>query len=132
MDKPAKIVFRSGCITVLVALVSAVIMYPRARWFLALILIGIILIVLSTCFAKGPTPQEVANDIEPLLRGNFGGWDVDDYEHLNPRDPKVRELWRRSMEVGGLPEEWVRLDEKKKGQLRDIVRDLRRFGASQR
>jgi hypothetical protein len=125
MDKSAQVLFRSGCLVSVTALVSAVVLYPRARWLFVLLVIGIALVVVSIRFAKGPTPQAVADDIECLLSGNYGGWDVDDYEHLNPRDPETRELWRKSMEIGGLPEGWVRLDEKKKDQLRDIVRNLR-------
>jgi len=83
----------------------------------------------STRFLRETTPEAVADDIERLLSGNYAAWDVDDYEHLNPRDRDLRELWRRSMQVGGLPEEWVRLDHEHKNELRDIVRHLKQLGA---
>jgi hypothetical protein len=70
----------------------------------------------------------VADRAERLLSGSFGGYEVDDYEHLNPNDPQVRELWHRSMAVGGLPEEWVRLDEAQKNEVREIIRNLRQLG----
>jgi hypothetical protein len=38
----------------------------------------------------------------------------------------------RSLEVGGLPEEWVRLDEAKKDALRDIIRSLRELAVTRR
>ena len=132
MDKSAQLLSRSGCLASVLALLGFVVLYPRAKWLFALVVLGIALAVLSTRFVKGPTPQAVADDIERLLSGNFGGWDVDDYENLNLRDPDVRELWRRSLEVGGLPEKWVRLDEKKKDGLQDIVRSLRQLGVSRR
>ena len=70
----------------------------------------------------------MADRAERLLSGSFGGYEVDDYEHLNPNDPQVRELWHRSMAVGGLPEEWVRLDEAQKNEVREIIRNLRQLG----
>jgi len=78
--------------------------------------------------ARASKPQELADRAERLLSGSYGRWDVDDYEHLNPKDPHLRELWHKSMMVGGLPEKWVRLDETKKDELRDIIRNLRRLG----
>jgi len=69
----------------------------------------------------------VADRAEQLLNGTFGGWDVDDYEHLNPRAPRLRELWRRTMAVGGLPEEWVNLDSRKKTELREIIAAMRQL-----
>jgi hypothetical protein len=83
--------------------------------------------VLNVLTAKGPTPQELADRAERLLSGSSQGYDVDEYEHLNPKDPHLRELWHRSMAVGGPPEEWVRLDEEKKNELRDIIRSLRQM-----
>ena len=65
-----------------------------------------------------------------VLTGTVYGYDVDDYEHLNPKDPQVRELWHRSMAVGGLPEKWSQLDEDKKNELLRIIRDLRQLGTS--
>ena len=125
MDRLAQILIRSGCLVSLLAAVAAFVLYPRANWLFLLTLAGITLSLLSTRFIKDPKPQEIADSLERLLSGSYGGWDIDDYEHLNPRDPEVRELWRESMEIGGLPEEWGRLDEGTKNKLRDVVQKLR-------
>ena len=106
----------------------AVLLYPRAKWLLALVPIGVAVLILSGLFAKDPTPQTLADDIERLLTGSYGGWEVDDFEHQSIRDAQLRELWRRSMDVGGLPETWVRLNEAQKAQLREIIRKLRELG----
>jgi hypothetical protein len=97
MKKTPQFVFNSGCLVSVLAPVIGFVLYPRAKWLFAFVLVG---------------------------------YDVDDYEHLNPKDPRLRELWRKSMVVGGLPEEWVRLDEAKKNELRDIIRSLRQLGVS--
>jgi len=78
---------------------------------------------------KDPKPEAVADRAERLLNGTSHGWDVDDYEHLNPHEPRLRELWQRTMAVGGLPEEWVRLDGSKKTELRDIIAAMRHLGS---
>jgi len=36
------------------------------------------------------------------------------------------------MAVGGLPEEWVRLDEEKQNEIREIIRKLRQMAVSNR
>ena len=50
----------------------------------------IAVLVLNGLFAKDPTPQALADEIERLLTGNFGGWDVDDFEHHHIRDPQLK------------------------------------------
>ncbi len=80
---------------------------------------------------KDPTPQKVAERAEALLYGNYAGWDVDDYEHLNPKDPILRDLWHCTMSIGGLPEEWVRLDEERKEQLKQVIGRLREMNTSE-
>jgi hypothetical protein len=74
--------------------------------------------------------QELADRAEALLHGTFGNYDVDAYEHLNPRNPKLKDLWRSTLQVGGLPEEWVQLNEEKKGQLKAIIQELRKTQTS--
>ena len=109
--------------------VAAVVLYPRAKWLFAFVLIGIVLLVLLNRFREEPSPQELADDAERLLNGIYRtSMDVDSYEHRNPRNPQVRDLWLKTMQVGGLPEEWVRLDETGKNALRDIIRSLRNLG----
>ena len=69
---------------------------------------------------------------EGILNGASAAWDLDDYEHWNPTDPEVRTLWTRTMTVGGLPEEWVRLEEAQKNELRSIICTLRQLGSQHR
>jgi hypothetical protein len=130
MPKFAQFAFRSGCLISLLAPVVAVALYPRAKWLFGFVVVGIVLLVLMKVLAKDPSPQALADTMDRLLSGCTGAWDVDDYEHLNPRNPQIRELWRRSMEVGGLPEQWSGLDEKSKDVLRDIIRNLRQLHIS--
>ena len=120
--------FGSGCLVSVLAPIIGLLLYPRAKWLFAYVLVGIALILLNILITRALTPQEVADRAERLLSGSFGGYEVDDYEHLNPKDPQVRELWHRSMAVGGLPEEWVRLDEAQKNEVREIIRNLRQLG----
>jgi len=67
----------------------------------------------------------LADQIEQFLNGQTWGWDVDDFEHQGIKNPTLKDHWRRSLEIGGHPEDWVRLDEEKKEQLREIIRKLR-------
>jgi len=128
MKQVAQIVFRAGCLVSLLAPVLAVVLYPRAKWLFGLVLIGVALLVFIVLTRKDPTPQEVADRADRLLSGTGG--DVDDYEHLNPKDPVLKNLWRSTMEVGGLPEEWVRLDAAKQNEMREIIRKLRQITAN--
>jgi hypothetical protein len=91
---------------------------------IALVLIGLALVVVRIT-AKEPTPQQIAEIAERILSGSCGAWDVDDYAHLNPKTPLVRDLWRSTMSVGGLPEEWALLDGTKQSEIRQILRRLR-------
>src|SRR5256885_7676923 len=93
---------RSGCLVSVLAPLIGFVLYPKANWLFAFVLVGIALIVLNVLTAKGPTPQELADRAECLLSGSSQGYDVDEYEHLNPKDPHLRELWHRSM-AGGRP-----------------------------
>jgi hypothetical protein len=72
----------------------------------------------------------LADEIERLLTGHYGGWDVDDFEHRKILDPQLKELWQKSMLAGPhpAPEEWVGMDEEHKDRLRKIIRDLRALG----
>jgi hypothetical protein len=128
MKKAAQFMFGAGCLVSVLAPIVGLVLYPRAKWLFGFVFVGIALILVNILTKKPLTPQEVADRAERLLSGSFGGYGVDDYEHLNPKDPQVRELWRRSIAVGGLPEEWVRLDEAKKNEVREIIRNLRQLG----
>jgi len=108
----------------------AALLYPRAKWLFAFVLIGVAVIILNGLFAKGPTPQALADDIDRLLTGSFGGYDVDNFENQRIRDPQLRKLWRESMDVGGRPENWVGLNDEQKGQMREIIRRLRELGGA--
>jgi len=95
-------------------------------------LIGFAVLWLNRRFAKDPTPQALADQIEHLLDGDYYGWDVDDFEMQSIRDPHLQDLHRRSMKIGGLPEEWVRLSEERKNQMREIIAELRKLDYARR
>jgi len=105
----------------------AVVLYPRANWLFAFVLIGFAVLWLNRRFTKDPTPQALADQVERLLTGNYAGWDVDAFEMQSIRDSQLQDLHRRCMHVG-LPEEWPRLNEDQKNQLREIIVELRRLG----
>ena len=131
MKKAGKFGAGLGCLISVVAPLLAALLYPRAKWLFAFALIGIVVLILNGLFAKDPTPQALADAIDRLLSGSHGGWDVDDFEHQRIRNPQLRELWRRSMDVGVPPENWVRLNEERKDQMREIIRRLRESGEAQ-
>jgi hypothetical protein len=121
-----------GCLLSVVLPLVGLVLYPRARWLFGFAIIGIAVLVLNVLFRKEPSPLDVADHAEGLLEGRTATWDVDDYEHLRPREPRLRDLWSRTMAVGGLPEEWVRLDESKANELRDIIRQMRDLGGNRK
>ena len=125
--KLAKLGRGMGCLSAVAGPLLAVILYPRANWLFAFVLVGIAIIVLNGLLAKDPNPVDIADHAERLLNGTAQGWDVDHYEHLNPRSSALKELWQRSLDVGGLPEEWLRLDELRKAQLRQVIAELRKL-----
>jgi hypothetical protein len=130
MVRAAKFSSGLGCLVSLLAPLMAIVLYPRANWLFAFVVVGMAVLVLNHRLAKDPTPQELADDIERILTGRSAGMDVDDFEHRRIRDPKLEQLWRRSMEVGPspCPEEWVGLDEESKDRLREVIRELRALG----
>ena len=105
----------------------AFILYPKAKWLFVFLLIGFAVLWLNRRFAKDPTPEALADEIERLLNGEYHGWDVDDFEMQPIRNVQLLDLHRRSMKVG-LPEEWPKLDEDRKNQLRKIIAELRDLG----
>ena len=125
MGNRARFGFGFGCLLSILGPLIAIVFYPRANWLFSFALIGIAVIVAIQLLAPDPTPVEVADRAEQLLKGTCGGWDVDDYEHLNPHEPQLRDLWRRTMEVGGLPEEWPRLDDTEKSLVRELIAKMR-------
>ena len=127
MDKVRKLVSGAGCASALLAPLLAVILYPRAKWLFAFVLVGVAVLVFNRLLAKDPAPDALAEQIERLLNGNFGGWDVDDFEHAGISNPELRALWRKSIEVGGPPEGWGGLDDEKKNELRALIRTLRHW-----
>jgi hypothetical protein len=128
VNRAAKFISRLGCLVAICAPLLAVVIYPRANWLFAFVLIGIVVLVFNHLLAEDITPQDLADQIERLLTGDYGRWDVDDFEHQRIRDPQLKEFWLRSMSVGGLPEEWPGLDESRKHQLEAIIRELRELG----
>jgi hypothetical protein len=127
MKKALDSVFRIGCLVSLIAPVIAIAAYPRANWLFAFLLLGIALVVLGAVTRKQPTPTEVAESAEHLLDGISDGWAVDDYEHLNPKNEQLRDLWRRTMGLGGLPEEWAMLDDETKSRIREVIAEIKRL-----
>lgn len=126
-SKVTSFVSWAGCLVSIVGLVVALLMYPRAKWLLLLPLAIVVLFVLGAFFKRQPDPRTVGDFVERLLNGEFGGYDVDDYEILKPRDAALRDLWRKTMEVGGSPEEWVRLDDERKNELRGLAQQMKRL-----
>jgi hypothetical protein len=119
-----KLVVRIGCLLSIICPLIAVVLYPRAPWLFAVALVGAVILIL-TRFSKDPAPLAVADHAQRLLDGTGGTWDVDDYEHLNPREPRLRDLWENTMKIGGLPEGWPTLDEGRKNELQNIIHALR-------
>jgi hypothetical protein len=128
MQKATHYSYRSGCLLSVLAPLLGIGLYPRARWLFAFAALGVALIVFAVLKQEDLTPHEVADLAEKILNGTSTGWDVDNYEHLNPRAPQVRELWAQTMELCGLPEEWTKLDDESKEKIRDIIGALRRLG----
>jgi len=73
MIKAAKFASGLGCLTAVLAPLLAILLYPRANWLFAFVLVGIAVLVLNERLAKDPTPQALADEIERLLTGNTGG-----------------------------------------------------------
>jgi hypothetical protein len=129
MKKLLQAVSGLGCLASVIAPVIAIIIYPRANWLFAFPLLGIALIVINVVTHKQLTPIQVAERAENLLNGTFGGWDVDNYEHLNPKNEQLKDLWIRTMSIGGLPETWVGLDDGAKGRMREVIAEMKRLPA---
>ena len=127
MTKLSQLTFRAGCLTSVIAPIIGIVIYPRAEWLFAFLFLGIVLFVIGMVTRKKPRPTEVADRAEHLLDGSYAGWDVDDYEHLGPKDEELRDLWRRTMSIGGLPEEWTRLDDETKCKIREVIAEIRRL-----
>jgi len=124
MKRSTQILSRLGCLISVVAPIIGLVVYPTANWLFWFVLVGIAIVALDVMTSKDPLPQEVAEFAERLLNGNSNGWDVDNYEHLNPKDQRLRDLWLSTMSIGGLPEEWVSLNEEKKSELREVIQKL--------
>jgi hypothetical protein len=127
MKRALKIAFGLGCLTSIVAPTFAIVLYPKAKWLFAFALIGAAILWLNRRLAKDPTPEALADQVERLLTGNYTGWDVDDFEMQGIRDAQLQNLHRRCMSVG-LPEEWPKLSEEQRNQLRRIIVELRELG----
>lgn len=130
MNKFAKRASGLGCLLSVAGPIAALVIYPKALWLFTFALIGVAVLVLNHVLRKDPSSRDVADQAQALLDGTSGTWDVDDYEHLNPREPQLRELWRRTLSVGGLPEDWPQLDDQKTNELRYLIRAIRELGSS--
>lgn len=118
-------VARSGCLISIVAALVALVIFPAAKWLFWVPFVYAAILTLASKLRKDPSPSQIADAAEGFLNGETWGWDVDDYEHLNPRNPAIRELWAETLRIGGLPEEWMTRDEATKQQLRNIIAHMR-------
>ena len=123
--KALKFVTNLGCLTSIAGPLLAIILYPRAKWLFAFVLVGIVIVILNARLRKDPTPAALADEIENLLTGNYSGWAVDNFEHRGIRNPTLREYYLRSMSIGPLPERWVHMSDAEKDQMQEIIRQLR-------
>jgi hypothetical protein len=101
--------------------------YPQANWLFAFPLLGIALIVFGMVTHKRPTPPEVAGRAEHLLDGCYGRWVVDDYEYLGLKSEQLKDLWKRTMWIGGTPEKCAGLDDKTKRKICEVTGEIRRL-----
>ena len=124
MKRALKVAAGVGGLTSVGGPLLALILYPKAKWLFAFVLVGFAVLWLNGRLAKDPTPQALADQIERLLEGNFAGWDVDDFERQGIRSPQLKALYLKARSFG-LPEEWINLDGQKKSQLQGIVEELR-------
>jgi hypothetical protein len=125
LKKALNLVTRLGCLASIAGPLLAIILYPRAKWLFALVVIGIAIVILQARLKKDPTPSALAGEMENLLAGTYYGHAVDDFENRAIRDPTLREHYLKSMTLGGAPETWVRLSNQEKDQMRTIIRQLR-------
>ncbi len=126
MKKLSQLTFSAGCLVSIIGPVAAVIVYPSAKWLFAFPVLGVALLVVGIVSHKQPTPTEVADRAEYLLSGGYDGWAVDDYEHLNPKNEQLKDLWRTTMSIGR-PEEWPRLDDEAKARMLEVIAEIRRL-----
>jgi hypothetical protein len=129
MTKTSEIATRAGCLVSAVAPICGIVLYPRAKWLFAFLLIGVGIFVFNALTQKDTTPQELADMAERILSGSCYKWDVDTYEHMNPRDPHLKDLWQQTMAIGRLPEEWIGLDEGEKNKLVALIAEMRSHGS---
>src|SRR4051812_32237949 len=120
MKRAAKLLSGLGCSISILAPLLALLIYPRANWLFWLALVGIAVLVLNHRFTKDPTPHALADEIERLLTGEYSGYAVEDFEYRSIRDPHLKEFRRKSMDVAR-PEDWMRLGEEQKHELREII-----------
>ncbi|MGB0043616.1 MAG: hypothetical protein WBP91_10615, partial [Terriglobales bacterium] len=70
MKKAAKFASGLGCLVSVIAPLLAILLYPRANWLFAFMLIGVAVVAFNALWAKDPTPQDLADEIERLLTGH--------------------------------------------------------------
>jgi hypothetical protein len=74
MKKALKFVSGLGCLISVLAPLVGVLLYPRAKWLFAFMLVGVAVPVLNHMLAKDPAPTVLADQIEQLLNGQTWGW----------------------------------------------------------
>ena len=116
---------KASCLLSIIASTIALVIYPAAKWLFFVPVVFVATLFIASRFRKDPSPSHIADFAEKLLNGEGYGWDVDDYEHLNPKNRAARDLWAQTMSVGGLPEEWPTRDDLIKDKLRKLISSLR-------
>jgi hypothetical protein len=74
------------------------------------------------------TPQDLADQAQRIFSGNCKKWDIDHYEHTNPKDPMLKDLHLETLKFG-LPEEWYKLDSASRDKLNEIIEEMRNLVA---
>jgi hypothetical protein len=125
VSKVTRLLTGSGCLLALAGPTLGIFLYPHTKWLFGFVLFGVAVVAFAKFYSKDPRPQELADEIEKLLNGTYNEWAVDDFEHWGIRESRLKDYWRRSMEICPRPEEWINLNEELKQQLRTIIEELR-------
>jgi len=68
MQRATQLIFRSGCLVSVLLLIIGAVLYPRAKWLFAFVLVGIALLAIAALTSKKPTPQEMADLAEGIRK----------------------------------------------------------------
>jgi hypothetical protein len=85
--------------------------------------------MLGVCRAQAASDRS-SRPRRALARQKPRPGDVDDSEHLNPKQARPKDRWLKTMNIGGLPWEWAKLDHAEKDPLRSVIQLMRELGSS--